>query len=113
MPELHLCSMTHIRDVLSGRKDYYYTHEIKPINLPDYEELSTNNIYSMISANPIFNRYVPHVNQDKYEAEDAFDHTWLVNLINTIDGRFFPSLIDCIQEQRFAHGPYNGPRRRY
>ena len=65
--------MRHMRDVLSGRKEFFYTREIKKTVVEYRKELTVNKVYEMIKLNPRFMAYVPSINEEKYDAEDVFD----------------------------------------
>ena len=73
LPEFYKCSMRHLRDVISGRKEFFYTREIKKTVVEYRKELTVNKVYEMIKLNPRFMAYVPSINEEKYDAEDVFD----------------------------------------
>ena len=47
----------------------------------------------MIKHHPRFMTFVPEINEEKYDAVDAFDRKWLFDLINHIDESFFDYII--------------------
>ena len=92
MPERKLCFVRHVMDVFTGKKKFFYIHQIKFIDIPIRPEYTILTIYNMIKVNPSFMQYVPFFDEEEYEPETAFDSKWLFSLINTIDDRFFPRL---------------------
>ena len=51
MPDRRKCTLTHIRDILSGHKKYFHIFEIKSVSVPKYQEFAVNPIYDMIKDN--------------------------------------------------------------
>ena len=39
MPEFRLCSMRHIKDILSGRKDFFYAERVRAADVPNIIQL--------------------------------------------------------------------------
>ena len=72
MPARTKCTLTHIRDILSGNKKYFHIFEIKAISVPKYQEFRVNTIYDMVKDNEKVMQYVPWFNEKKTEASVAF-----------------------------------------
>ena len=72
MPDRRRCSLTHIRDILSGHKKYFHIFEIKSISVPKYQEFAVNPIYDMIKENEKVMEYVPWFNAAKTDAASQF-----------------------------------------
>ena len=100
MPPRRRCSLTHIRDILSGHKKYFHIFEIKSISVPRIQEFAVNNIYDMVKGNEKVMQYIPWFNANKYEAKNMFHRQWLFDLINTIDDKFFLNLMDELDAAR-------------
>ena len=85
--------MTHIRDVLCGKKKVVRKQLVSKVNLPKGIEYCTDTIYNIVKANPSYLCYIPWFDEGKYQAKDALSRDWLVGLINALDNNFFPRLV--------------------
>ena len=52
MPMFNRCSKRHVRYMLSGRKDFFYTNKIKTTEVDVRKELCLRNVYDTMRHNP-------------------------------------------------------------
>ena len=62
----------------------------------------------MIKNNPSYMWYIPDIDTAVHRASDVLCRTWLFNVVNTIDDRFFPRLVAYHEAQQVECHPLYG-----
>ena len=98
-----------LKDLLSGKKLYMHTFDIRPVSVPRWKDVSINQIFERVKDCEEVMKYIPEFDQEKYTAKEYLDRAWFFNIINTIDPSFFPKVIEEIDEQRLIEHRNENP----
>jgi hypothetical protein len=63
LPPFKYVTKDFLRDVLQNKKKLLTMGEIKPINIPNYDELSVKNLFKEVSEDPMLKDYFPDVKE--------------------------------------------------
>jgi hypothetical protein len=82
---------------LSGAKEVFANHEIRPINVPRFKGLSLKTVYEFARNHPRMQKYLPDMQDDD---EPTLDREFLFTVVNTCDGHYFPQQLRRIEAER-------------
>ena len=94
--------MAFLRDVLAGKKKYMHIHDVTPYDVPKFKDISVKNVFDKIKDSKLVMSYLPDFDPEELDPKYALDREWFFNILNTLDGEFFPRIVDGIEEQRAA-----------
>ena len=75
--------------VFSGKKDLIPLSQIKPINVPRYDELSVTALIKDVMAQPDLARFFP----DQKTTADLPDRDYFFGVVNTKESEYLSNLI--------------------
>ena len=101
LPPLRYCSLRFLKDILKGRKKYLQNFELQTINVPRYSELTMKRVLNEIKVHTSLLEYLPDASELN---EKTVERSYLFNLVNTLDGTYFPALIDELEKLKEAGG---------
>ena len=70
---LKACTLAFIKEILSGERSVFQNHEIVPVNVPRYRELTVEKILEMIKSVPSVLKYLPSDVDDKIPRSFLFN----------------------------------------
>jgi hypothetical protein len=86
LPPKRLCSIQFLRDILSGKKKYFYTHDIAMINVCRIEHLTVKSVLDKIYNMPDVRVYLPDFDT---EPEKRINRDYLFAIVHKLDPSFF------------------------
>ncbi len=92
------------KEVFAGRKHFIPNAQLRPIEVPKYDELSVVNLIADVMKQAELAKFFP---QQRTKA-DLPDRIYFFNVINTVDHEYVSKLIKHTQNLRFGD---KGPRR--
>lgn len=85
-----------LRQVLKDEKKLLKLSELKPINMPKYDELSVKNLYDKLKDKHKFMQYIP----DKLPNGRLPDREYYFNVLNTVFPDYTKKLLSHANKQR-------------
>lgn len=86
MPPKRLCSVAFLRDILSGKKKYFYTHEMTMINVSRIEHLTVKGVLDKVYDIPEVRQYLPDIED---HPEKRINRDFLFAIVHKLDSTFF------------------------
>ena len=84
--------------MIQGEKHLYKKHEIRYVQVPQYEELSVKNIYPLMKKDALFMSYFP----DKYAKGKGPPRDYFFNILNTQQPDYLNQIMDHAAKQRMS-----------
>ena len=103
MPPIDNITKDFLRDVFKEEKFLFRVHEIKPIVVPHYEEISVKAVFETYKNDEALLRYLPEIKAKGKQ----LDRTFFYNVLNTIYPEVMPAIVASSREQRekrMSHG---------
>jgi len=95
-----------LKEIFAGRKHLVPCSQIRPINVPRYDELSVVTLIKDVMAQPSLAQFFP---EQKTHA-DLPDHEFFFNIINTTEPEYLAALIKHAHDVRLrAKNPQDNP----
>ena len=85
-----------LRQVLKGDKDLLPMSDIKPINIPKFDELSVRNIFPKFKDDAAVMKYL----QDKYPNERFPDRGYFFTVLNTVRPEYVRQIVEHANKVR-------------
>ena len=83
MPTSRNCSLKFLKDILCGKKKYFFRSQIKSINVPRFAELTTQRVLNLVKVHKDITVYLLELVE---EGRNSFiERNFLFNIINTCD----------------------------
>jgi hypothetical protein len=93
MPSRKKVTKDFLKLVFAGKKDLIPQAQIRPINVPRYDELSTKGLINEVMGNKELARFFP----EQKTISDLPDRDYFFNIINTVEPAYLQSLIQHAQ----------------
>ena len=74
LPEKRHCTLNYLKGILSGAKEVFANHEIRPINVPRFKGLSLKTVYEFARNHPRMQKYLPDMQDDDEPTLDREFH---------------------------------------
>ena len=94
-----MCSYSYFAAILTGQKKAYSMKELHIASVPLYKELSVDKLLPIAQANPDVKKYLPDLPTGEAMPASRVDRSFLVNIMNTHDSKFFPLAISEIDQK--------------
>jgi hypothetical protein len=89
MPSRKKVTKDFLKLVFAGKKDLIPQAQIRPINVPKYDELSTRALIAEVMGNKELAKFFP----EQRTACDLPDREYFFNVINTVEPNYLQTLI--------------------
>lgn len=87
-----------LKQVLVGEKQLLKMAKVKPVNVPNYDELSVKRLYPLLKEDPELSQYLPDVtSKSRLPARDYF-----FTVLNTLQPAYLEAIIKKAQDSRLA-----------
>ena len=96
MPRSKTINKDFLKQVFAGKKDLLPLNQVRPINVPHYDELSVENLIKDIMGDAELARFFP----DQATKGNRPDRVFFFNVINTLQPDYLQKLIMHAQSQR-------------
>ena len=98
MPPLKKITIDFLKEVFAGRKHLIPRDQVRPIDVPRYDELSVVHLIKDIMAQPELAKFFP----EQKTAADLPDREYFFNIINTSDHGYLDAILKHAQQIRLA-----------
>jgi hypothetical protein len=98
LPPIKKITKDFLKEVFAGRKHLIPRLQLRPIDIPRYDELSVVHLIKDIMAQPELAKMFP----EQKTPADLPDREYFFNIINTTDHEYLDALIKHAQQLRFA-----------
>jgi hypothetical protein len=98
MPPISKLNKDFLKNVLAGRKKLIPMNQVRPINVPKYDELSVIRLYKDAMAQASLAVFFPDIASEKHLP----DREYFFNIINTIEPVYLDQLIRHAQTTRLT-----------
>lgn len=98
LPPIKKITKDFLKEVFAGRKHLIPRDQLRPIDVPRYDELSVVNLIKDIMTQPELAKLFP----EQKTPADLPDREYFFNIINTTDHGYLEALIKHAQQLRFA-----------
>ena len=87
-----------LKQVLAEEKKLLPNMEVKPVNVPLYDELSVKKFYPMLQSDPSFMQFMPDPSPDGRLP----DRKYFFNVLNTVRPEYMKNVIDYANNLRMS-----------
>ena len=101
MPPIRKVNKDFLKQVFAGKKQLIPRNQLRPIEVPHYDELSVDGLIKDVMSIPDLGKFFP---EQKTPANRP-DREFFFNIINTADPDYLSALIRHAQGLRFGSGP--------
>jgi len=98
MPRLKKITKDFLKEVFAGRKHLIPRAQLRPIEVPRYDELSVVHLIKDIMGQPDLAKFFP----EQKTPADLPDREYFFNVINTADHAYLDAVIKHAQQLRFT-----------
>ena len=99
MPPKKKVTKDFLKEVFAGKKHLIPMAQVRPIEVPKYDELSVVSLISEVVKEKEFAKFFP----EQRTKADLPDREYFFNVINTTDPSYITALVKHAQELRFAN----------
>ena len=80
LPDETVVNKDFLKQIIQGEKHLFKKHEVKYVQVPQYEELSVKNIYPLMAKDAVFMSYFP----DKFAKGKGPPRSYFFNILATL-----------------------------
>lgn len=94
LPCYSQCTLSYLRDILSGKKSVLFRYEVIPVEVPYPQIITLKSVLEKVKEDQFVLQYLP---------DDPAKHVtkvWLFNVINSIDPSFFTRLVTEVEKNK-------------